>query len=85
MIRTNFHKYNLKDWLKMPIESENGFEKDHINSEYITHQDFVDNVYDAILKILENNKYHIGNKKRYKKELTNILYSLSDNSSYGPL
>ena len=70
----------------MPIETYEGLVYD--NPDFIkpiTHQDFVNSVYDDILKILIKNKYDIGNKKRYKEELTYILYSLSDNSSYGTL
>ena len=93
MIRINFNKDNFKHWLKMPIETSKGvvYDEDDLDiiSDYnrkpITHQDFVNSVYDDILKILRKNKYDIGNKKRYKEELTYILYSLSDNSSYGPL
>jgi hypothetical protein len=86
MIRTNLNKYNFNDWLKMPIETEDGFEKEETNfKKYITHEDFVNQVYGDILNILKKNNYDISNKKRYKEELGYILYRLSDNSSYGTI
>ena len=93
MIRINFNKSNFYKWLKMPIETEDGFEKEEeevnfrysAKQKYITHQDFVNQIYGDILNILNKNNYHISNKKRYKEELGYILYRLSDNSSYGTI
>jgi len=93
-IRQN--KCNLKNWLKSPIETVDGVVYDEydieIVSDYkwkpyikpITHQDFVNSVYGDIIEILNNNGYRIQYHKSFKDELTQIIYSLSDNSNYGP-
>ena len=87
---------SFKEWLKSPIETVDGMVYDEyeieIVSDYkwkphikpITHQNFVNSVYNDIMKILEKNGYIIHYRKSFKDELTRIIYSLSDNSSYGP-
>ena len=81
--RTN---HTFKDWLKSPIETINGLVYDVERESYkpITHRDFVNSVYADIMGIINKNGYTITYKKAFKIKLAKILYSLSDNSSYGP-
>ena len=50
----------------------------------ITHRDFVNSVYVDIMSIISKHGHTITYKKAFKIKLAKILYSLSDNSSYGP-
>jgi len=50
----------------------------------LTHRDFVNSVYTDIMSIISKHGYTITYKKAFKIKLAKILYSLSDNSSYGP-
>ena len=80
---------SFKDWLKMPIETKDGLVYD-VNEENcwsqkpITHYNFVNSVYNDIIKIIHKNGHTITYKKAFKIKLAKILYSLSDNSNYGP-
>ena len=77
---------NFKDWLKSPIETINGLVYDVEWESYkpLTHRDFVNSIYVDIIGIINKNGYTITYKKAFKIKLAKILYSLSDNSSYGP-
>ena len=82
----NRPNHTFKDWLKSPIETINGLVYDVERESYkpITHRDFVNSVYADIMGIINKNGYTITYKKAFKIKLAKILYSLSDNSSYGP-
>ena len=82
----NHPNHTFKDWLKSPIETINGLVYDVERESYkpITHRDFVNSVYADIMGIINKNGYTITYKKAFKIKLAKILYSLSDNSSYGP-
>ena len=82
----NRPNHTFKDWLKSPIETINGLVYDVERESYkpITHRDFVNSVYVDIMGIINKNGYTITYKKAFKIKLAKILYSLSDNSSYGP-
>jgi len=75
---------NFKDWLKMPIETKDGQVYDIGEEKPITHCDFVNSVYNDIMTIINKNGHTITYKKAFKIKLAKILYSLSDNSNYGP-
>ena len=86
--KRNRPNHTFKDWLKSPIETINGLVYD-IDQEScirkpLTHRDFVNSVYADIMGIINKNGYTITYKKAFKIKLAKILYSLSDNSSYGP-
>ena len=80
------HKnYTFKKWLKSPIETVDGVIYDvDDDSSPITHLDFVNSVYSDLMQIIKKNDYTITYKKSFRIKLAKILYSLSDNSSYGP-
>ena len=82
----NRPNHTFKDWLKSPIETINGLVYDVERETYkpLTHRDFVNGVYADIMGIINKNGYTITYKKAFKIKLAKILYSLSDNSSYGP-
>jgi len=82
----NRPNHTFKDWLKSPIETINGLVYDVERESYkpITHRDFVNSVYADIMGIINKNGYTITYKKAFKIKLAKILYSLSDNSIYGP-
>ncbi len=82
----NRPNHTFKDWLKSPIETINGLVYDVERETYkpLTHRDFVNSVYADIMGIINKNGYTITYKKAFKIKLAKILYSLSDNSSYGP-
>ena len=92
----NRPNHTFKDWLKSPIEVINGlvFDEKEIDiiSDYkwkphispITHRDFVNSVYADIMSIISKHGHTITYQKAFKIKLAKILYSLSDNSSYGP-
>ena len=82
----NRPNHTFKDWLKSPIETINGLVYDVERESYksMTHRDFVNSVYADIMGIINKNGYTITYKKAFKIKLAKILYSLSDNSSYGP-
>ena len=82
----NRPNHTFKDWLKLPIETINGLVYDVERETYkpLTHRDFVNSVYADIMGIINKNGYTITYKKAFKIKLAKILYSLSDNSSYGP-
>ncbi|ANS04167.1 hypothetical protein [uncultured Mediterranean phage] len=82
----NRPNHTFKDWLKSPIETINGLVYDVERESYkpLTHRDFVNSVYADIMGIINKNGYTITYKKAFKIKLAKILYSLSDNSSYGP-
>ena len=82
----NRPNHTFKDWLKSPIETINGLVYDVERESYkpITHRDFVNSVYADIMGIINKNGYTITYKKAFKIKLAKILYSLSDNSNYGP-
>jgi len=82
----NRPNHTFKDWLKSPIEIINGLVYDVERESYkpLTHRDFVNSVYADIMGIINKNGYTITYKKAFKIKLAKILYSLSDNSSYGP-
>ena len=84
--KRNRPNHTFKDWLKSPIETINGLVYDVERESYkpITHRDFVNSVYADIMGIINKNGYTITYKKAFKIKLAKILYSLSDNSSYGP-
>tara|TARA_Y100000588_G_C14092536_1_gene855150 strand:+ start:780 stop:1049 length:270 start_codon:yes stop_codon:yes gene_type:complete len=80
---------SIKKWLKSPIETANGVIYDNHRCQPslkpITHQNFINSVYNDITKIINRDGYRFTDSKQFKKELTYIIYSLSDNSVYGPL
>jgi len=82
----NRPNHTFKDWLKSPIETINGLVYDVKQESYkpLTHRDFVNSVYADIIGIINKNGHTITYKKAFKIKLAKILYSLSDNSSYGP-
>jgi hypothetical protein len=92
----NHPNHTFKNWLKSPIGTINGLVYDdndvceedcyccHISRKPITHRDFVNSVYEDLLGIINKNGYTITYKKSFRIKLAKILYSLSDNSSYGP-
>lgn len=82
----NRPNHTFKDWLKSPIETINGLVYDVERESYkpLTHRDFVNSVYADIIGIINKNGHTITYKKAFKIKLAKILYSLSDNSSYGP-
>ena len=86
----NRPNHTFKDWLKSPIETINGLVYDVEQNCYscivkpLTHRDFVNSVYADIMGIINKNGYTITYKKAFKIKLAKILYSLSDNSIYGP-
>ena len=84
--KRNRPNHTFKDWLKSPIETINGLVYDVERESYkpITHRDFVNSVYADIMGIINKNGYTITYKKAFKIKLAKILYSLSDNSIYGP-
>ena len=84
--KRNRPNHTFKDWLKSPIETINGLVYDVEWESYkpFTHRDFVNSVYVDIMGIINKNGYTITYKKAFKIKLAKILYSLSDNSSYGP-
>lgn len=81
-----YGNYSFKDWLKSPIETINGLVYDVKQESYkpLTHRDFVNSVYADIIGIINKNGHTITYKKAFKIKLAKILYSLSDNSTYGP-
>jgi len=82
----NRPNHTFKDWLKSPIETINGLVYDVELKSYkpLTHRDFVNSVYADIIGIINKNGHTITYKKAFKIKLAKILYSLSDNSTYGP-
>ena len=82
----NRPNHTFKDWLKSPIETINGLVYDVERESYkpLTHRDFVNSVYADIIGIINKNGHTITYKKAFKIKLAKILYSLSDNSTYGP-
>ena len=84
----NRPNHTFKDWLKSPIETINGLvydvERENCGVKPLTHRDFVNSVYVDIMGIINKNGYTITYKKAFKIKLAKILYSLSDNSIYGP-
>ena len=82
----NRPNHTFKDWLKSPIETINGlvYDVERENYKPLTHRDFVNSVYADIIGIINKNGHTITYKKAFKIKLAKILYSLSDNSSYGP-
>ena len=84
----NRPNHTFKDWLKSPIETINGLVYDVKQESWIrkplTHRDFVNSVYTDIIGIINKNGHTITYKKAFKIKLAKILYSLSDNSTYGP-
>jgi hypothetical protein len=82
----NRPNHTFKDWLKSPIETINGLVYDVKQESYkpLTHRDFVNSVYADIIGIINKNGHTITYKKAFKIKLAKILYSLSDNSTYGP-
>ena len=84
--KRNRPNHTFKDWLKSPIETINGLVYDVERETYkpLTHCDFVNSVYADIMGIINKNGYTITYKKAFKIKLAKILYSLSDNSIYGP-
>ena len=82
----NRPNHTFKDWLKSPIETINGLVYDVKQESYkpLTHRDFVNSVYADIIGIINKNGHTITYKKAFKIKLAKILYSLSDNSNYGP-
>ena len=81
----NRPNHTFKDWLKSPIETINGLVYDDVCSiKPLTHRDFVNSVYTDIMSIISKHGYTITYKKAFKIKLAKILYSLSDNSIYGP-
>ena len=86
--KRNRPNHTFKDWLKSPIETINGLvydiERENCSVKPLTHRDFVNSVYADIMGIINKNGYTITYKKAFKIKLAKILYSLSDNSIYGP-
>ena len=84
----NYQNNTFKNWLKSPIETINGLVYDVEQESWIrkplTHRDFVNSVYTDIMSIISKHGHTITYKKAFKIKLAKILYSLSDNSSYGP-
>jgi len=84
----NRPNHTFKDWLKSPIETINGLVYDVKQESWIrkplTHRDFVNSVYADIMSIISKQGHTITYQKAFKIKLAKILYSLSDNSSYGP-
>ena len=84
----NRPNHTFKDWLKSPIETINGLVYDVKQESWIrkplTHRDFVNSVYTDIMSIISKHGHTITYQKAFKIKLAKILYSLSDNSSYGP-
>jgi len=65
----------LNAWLKSPIVTWEGIVKE--NGKNITHSDFINNIHDDIIKIINKHNYRITNSKLFKSELITIIYSLS--------
>ena len=72
----------LQQWLKMNITicQEPMFTEDN---KKITHKEYVNYFINIIKSILSSNNYVIINENKFKDEITNFIYTLSDNSKHG--
>ena len=79
-----YPRFSFKDWFFSPIECDKGF---LINKEnkFVTHGRFIESFAEEIEDILSTYNFYIENKEKFLDELIDIIYSVSDNSSYGPI
>ena len=78
MIRSNalIQPNDFNKWLHSPIQTINGPIME--NGKYITHANFISQVYNDIQHILISNNYCLSNKKAFKHEFMKYIYSISD-------
>ena len=79
-----YPRFSFKDWFFSPIECDKGFVVDKQNK-FKTHGTFIESFADEIEEILSTYNFHIKHKEEFLNELIQIIYSVSDNSSYGPI
>jgi hypothetical protein len=68
----------LKKWYYSPLITDNG--SIYENGRTLTHGDFIETVANDIDEILEKHFYIFQDKEDFLTELTEIIYSFSDNS-----
>ena len=73
--RDTIHK-----WWDSPINSYSGLVKNTADK-YITHGDFVKKIYNDINVILNENNYKLFNKNKFRNDLANLIYNISDDTS----
>ena len=78
-IRQN-KRFSLKKWLRMQVEDENGICTKE-NGKTFTHAEYLEYFINTIKDILDKNGYVIENEKEFKREITQFVYSNSDNNA----
>ena len=73
---------NFKHWLKMHITTCNEpiYSKD---GKKITHEEYLNYFANSIKTIITQNNYVIVDENKFKDEIDNFIYTLSDNSRHG--
>ena len=73
--------FSMKQWLKMLVEDENGIcTKKNGNS--FTHAECINYFIHTIKDILDRYGYVIENENEFKNEITQFVYSYSDNNGF---
>ena len=80
--RGSTFQITLKDWLKMPITTCEEAVVDE-DGKIITHQEYINFFIHTIKQMILSNGYKITNEKKFKEEICNFIYKISDNSRNG--
>jgi len=71
---------SLQKWWISPITDSLGPIKNS-REKYITHGDVVKKIYTDIGAILNKHNYKLYNKNKFRNDLANIIYNISDDTS----
>ena len=71
-----------KKWLNMSIVNFNGPVQAE-DGKRIVHNEYVDWFIDELMITVKDNQYTIEDEKKFKEEITNFIYTLSDTGYNG--
>ena len=76
------YELTKKKWLNMSIIDVNGPVQAE-DGKPIVHHEFIDWFIDELKTIVEKYQYIIEDEKKFKKEIINFIYTLSDTGYHG--
>jgi len=71
-----------KKWLNMSLVNFNGPVQAE-DGKPILHHDYIDWFIDELITIVQGYQYIIEDENKFKEEITNFIYTLSDTGTYG--